>query len=279
MADLSIATIIAGILSRIEKFANISEGIASQINLLALNATIEAARAGDAGKSFAIVAKEVKSLAAQAKQNAKDLRTVVLKEIDTQTELLQKQFTEKEHTRLSEMAQTLIQLIVRNLYERTADVRWWATDDALVHCLEQPDAECVEHATARLALINRFYSVYLNLVMVDINGKVVTSSNPVQFPKLHNADLSKASWVQEALQTRSGDEYIAADIYRAPGHNDRMAAVYAASIRTGGKVNGKILGALGVYFDWEEQSRIIVQNEPNLSEQEWERSRVLLLDH
>ncbi|MCC6598749.1 MAG: HPP family protein [Alphaproteobacteria bacterium] len=51
--------------------------IAEKTGLLALNATIEAARAGEAGKGFAVVAGEVKQLATQSNQSAKDIEKIV----------------------------------------------------------------------------------------------------------------------------------------------------------------------------------------------------------
>ena len=55
-----------------EKITSISE-IARQTNLLSLNAAIEAAMAGDQGRSFAVVAKEVKNLSDRSQHIADDI--------------------------------------------------------------------------------------------------------------------------------------------------------------------------------------------------------------
>ena len=72
----------------IEKIQNINKAISDiteQTNLLALNAAIEAARAGEAGRGFAVVSDQIRKLAEETSQSAKQIDAIIT-EINTNAE-------------------------------------------------------------------------------------------------------------------------------------------------------------------------------------------------
>jgi methyl-accepting chemotaxis protein len=77
-------------MAEIDEVVDVIGEIAEQTDILALNASIEAARAGEEGDGFAVVAEEVKSLAAETKQHTD--------EISDRIETLQRQTAETVET-------------------------------------------------------------------------------------------------------------------------------------------------------------------------------------
>jgi hypothetical protein len=252
--------------------------IARQTKLLAINAIIEAARAGEHGRGFAVVAAEVQQLAGRASDVAEQFQKVLTGRIAQGRSMSEGLVEELEGARLTDLAQTLVQLIVRNLFERTADVRWWATDTAFWTALSEGASTQADHARSRLEAIARFYTVYSDLVLVDRDGKFVANADTAAESHLARTSLRQVPWVRGALGTTSGDEYHVGEVGLSEFHQGREVLVYSTAIRAGGLSGGEVLGALGVYFDWQDQGRAIVETEAALPEATKACTTVMILD-
>jgi len=247
---------------------------------LAINALIESARAGAAGAGFVVVAREVKRVSAQigelANSLSADLATEVKRLAELGDDVLQRMQAQQAQ-RLTDLALNLIDIIDRNLYERSCDVRWWATDSAVVEAVSEPNAASAAYASKRLGVILDSYTVYLDLWVVDANGRVLANGRPDRYPGVIGSQMRGQPWFEQAMAAGSGNEFASTDIESLAPLGNAMVATYSTAIRRGGEAHGEPLGALVIFFDWQTQSDAVVAS-VKFSEEERERGRALILD-
>ncbi len=262
-----------------QKIAGINE-INRASSYLAINALIESARAGAAGAGFVVVAREVKRVSAQIGELANslsvDLATEVKRLAELGDEVLQRMQAQQAQ-RLTDLALNLIDIIDRNLYERSCDVRWWATDSAVVEAVSEPNAASAAYASKRLGVILDSYTVYLDLWVVDANGRVLANGRPDRYPGVMGSEVRGQPWFEQAMATGSGNDFASTDIESLAPLGNALVASYSTAIRRGGEAYGEPLGALVIFFDWQTQADAVVAS-VKFSDEERGRARALILD-
>ncbi|MBT9467189.1 MAG: chemotaxis protein [Hydrogenophaga sp.] len=245
-------------------------------HLLSVNARIEAARAGTAGGSFAVVATEMNRLSGEVKSLTVRLRGDAHETGRQMRHAVEGYVTQVRDARLCELALTNIDLIDRNLYERSCDVRWWATDAAAVDCVRDPNDTHRQHAGRRLGQILDSYTVYSDLVLVDVDGRVLANGRPGQFASV-GMGVADADWFHQAMASSDGSVFGVSTVHPSALVNGKRVLVYSCAVREGGNVRGKVLGVLGILFDWDALAVTIARRTP-LTVDEWTRTRVCIID-
>ncbi|WP_157605125.1 methyl-accepting chemotaxis protein [Schlesneria paludicola] len=253
----------------------------NQLNIetkfVALNARIEAGRAvGESGRAFDVVAQSIQDISRRTGEVAEKLDVefrCLLKEMREITEDLA---IHSRGERLSNLALMNIDLIDRNLYERSCDVRWWATDQSVVDTLMDASPQSLSHANIRLGQILDSYTVYFDIVITDLTGKVLANGRPCSFDSI-GTNVATQNWFMSALQTAKGTQYVQSEVIQSPLCGNDNTIIFACAVRKGGQPHGDAIGVLAIVFRWDALAQVIVESTP-LSSAEWPQTRVCILD-
>ena len=280
----------AGIDDHIQSVSGLSDSLLKQLRqslqkideinritrIISMNARIEAVRIGTAGRSFGVIAEEMDTLSRRVSDTAQEIDRMADRTSTDLRERLDRLQTDVRRTRLTDLALANIDLIDRNLYERSCDVRWWATDAAVVAATQDPNPAALAHASQRLGQILDSYTVYFDLVLADLDGTVIANGRPRQYRSVGQS-VAQQAWFQSAMATASGEEFGFQSMHASPLAGGERVLVYACTVRQDERVTGRPLGVLGIVFRWDALAQTIVERTP-LSEAEWRRSRVCIVD-
>lgn len=136
-------------------------------------------------------------------------------------------------------AQAAIDILVRNLFERTADVGFIATDASIVAYLGDPASQDAAALQRRLSLYRSFYSVYTDIALINTQGKLIW--------RLTDGVVNSTSWPSVPMwfdACLGADGYV--EVYEAHAWwGADPALIYGHRVLDD---DGRVLGVVALHF-------------------------------
>jgi len=146
------------------------------------------------------------------------------------------------------LADLILDIMDRNLYERANDCRWWALTPDFQSILESDTIDINDQLKMNTILtqINNLYTVYTNLFVYNKKGVIVAVSDTSQEYLIGNK-LSN-EWVQSTLELTDTSKYFVSDFEKSPLYDNEYTYIYNAAIRSS-KDDSDVVGGIGIVFD------------------------------
>ena len=147
-------------------------------------------------------------------------------------------------------SQIAIDVLIRNLFERTADIGFLATDSQIRSFLAQASAEAVAPMQQHLANYVSYYSVYQDVVLLSPDGQILLRLDQSQTQK-----NSKDPLLQHCLQQpqKFSETFRYSDLQ--PQQNQSL--IYAQAVLSN---EGEALGVLCLCFKFDDEITTIFNN-------------------
>ena len=244
----------------------------NRARMLSTTAKIESNRLGDVGRDFLIVSHSIDELSIKTDDVIEQMKIETVDGIEKVASAIEDKATSINGNRLANLALTNIRLVDRNLFERAADIRWWATDDILVQSLIKNDS--FSEASQRLEIMLESYPVYYDLLLCDSTGFCKASSNPKY--DLTGVDFKNKPWFQDAMNSKDGTEYAFQTVHYSPTIQD-YTVTFSCKVHEDANPEKPVIGVLSAVFKWKEFAQRII-SETALTQDEKNISRVLICD-
>ncbi|RBQ28451.1 chemotaxis protein CheW [Aliarcobacter vitoriensis] len=155
-------------------------------------------------------------------------------------------------------SQVSIDILIRNLFERRADIGFLATDDDIRLFLENFVSKYAENSLVlKQNIKKRFkeyvskYSVYFDIVLLDTNGRVLVRMN-------EDIDVEKVdiSFIHKVLNT--SEDYVESYQYHDFIPKYKQSLVYSYKVKKSN--SNEILGVLSLCFKFKDEMKVIFNN-------------------